>query len=343
MRLSTTISTLAAAAVFAPLALANSGGGDLVINEIRTDQPGGDVDEYFELRGTPGASLDGLTYVVIGDGTGGSGVIDGSGAIDLTGNVIPASGYFVAAESTFTLGVADFTASLGFENSDNVTHLLVEGFTGSPGDDLDTDDDGVLDVTPWTAIVDSVALREEVGGGELLYSPNICGPNGTFVPGHFYLESDGTDSLVHYAIGEFDTVTGVDTPGAANAPGSLLPQAFGGNMGMNLCAGAANAGNLYLTLLSVSGTAPGTPAGSFLLPLNFDALLTASLASAGSPPFINTLGFLDADGNAPFNEIAFPVLPAGFLGQTVNAASIVLNPANLEITFVSNAVGVTFD
>ena len=342
MRLRTTLTTLAAAAVATPLALANSGGGDIVINEIRTDQPGGDVDEYFELRGTPGASLDGLTYVVIGDGSGGSGVIDAGGAIDLSG-VIPASGYFVAAEASFTLGVADLTADLGFENSDNVTHLLVEGFTGSAGDDLDTDDDGVLDVTPWTAIVDSVALREEIGGGDLLYSPNICGPNGTFVPGHFYLESDGTDSLVHYAIGEFDTVTGVDTPGAANAAGSLLPQAFGGNMGMNLCAGPANGGNLYLTLLGVSGTAPGTPAGSFLLPLNFDALLSSSLASAGSPPFINTLGFLDANGDAPFNEIAFPVLPAGFVGLTVNAASIVLNPVNLEITFVSNAVGVSFD
>ena len=40
------------------------------INEIRIDQPGTDNDEYFELLGEPNASLDGLTYIVIGDGVG---------------------------------------------------------------------------------------------------------------------------------------------------------------------------------------------------------------------------------------------------------------------------------
>ena len=43
-------------------------------------------------------------------------------------------------------------------NSDNVTHLLVTDFVGNNGDDLDTDDDGVLDITPWNTIVDCVAL-----------------------------------------------------------------------------------------------------------------------------------------------------------------------------------------
>lgn len=59
--------------------------------------------------------------------------------IDLTGSAIPAGGFFVAAEPTFGLGTADFTTGLNFENSDNVTHLLVRGFTGSNGDDLDFD------------------------------------------------------------------------------------------------------------------------------------------------------------------------------------------------------------
>ena len=70
------------------------------INEIRIDQPSTDNDEYFELVGAPGAALDGLTYLVIGDGTGGSGVIEN--VTDLSGQAIPASGYFVAAESTFS-------------------------------------------------------------------------------------------------------------------------------------------------------------------------------------------------------------------------------------------------
>ena len=44
------------------------------LSEIRIDQPSTDSDEYFELAGTPGASLSGLTYLVIGDGSGGSGL-----------------------------------------------------------------------------------------------------------------------------------------------------------------------------------------------------------------------------------------------------------------------------
>jgi hypothetical protein len=140
---------------------------EVVINEIRIDQDGADDDEYFELSAEPGTSLDNLTYLVIGDGTGGSGVIEN--VTDLSGHVVDIPGYFIVAESTFTLGVPDMEASLNFENSDNVTHLLVYGFTGSNGDDLDTDDDGVLDVTPWSEVLDAVGLVETVGSGDQYY------------------------------------------------------------------------------------------------------------------------------------------------------------------------------
>lgn len=182
--------------------------GQVVINEIRIDQPSTDNDEYFELSGPSGASLDGLTYLVIGDGTGGSGVIEA--VVDLGGLTIPDCGFFVAAEDTFSLGTADLTANLNFENSDNVTHLLVEDFTGSNGDDLDTNDDGTLDITPWASIVDEVALIETVGSGELVYSAVQVGPDGTFVPGHVFRSVDGSGV---FNIGAFDPSGGDDTPG----------------------------------------------------------------------------------------------------------------------------------
>ncbi len=181
----------------------------VTISEIRIDQPGTDNDEYVELAGTPGTSLDGLTYIVIGDGAGGSGVIES--VTDLSGQVIPASGYFVVAESTFTLGTADLVATLNFENSDNVTHLLVQGFTGSNGQDLDTDDDGTLDTTPWTSAVDCIALIETVGSGDLVYCPTTVGPNGSYVPAHVLRCSGG------WEIGQYDPAAGDDTPGAPNA------------------------------------------------------------------------------------------------------------------------------
>ncbi len=186
------------------------------INEVRIDQPGTDNDEYFELIGPAGTPLDGLTYIVIGDGTGGSGVIEA--VVDLTGSVIPADGLFVAAEATFTLGAPDLVTSLNFENSDNVTHLLVDGFIGADGDDLDLDDDCILDVTPWTAIVDGVAFIEEPNpptSTACAYpsaTVEAVGPDGTFVPGLVLRCPDGTGS---FEIGAF-TLGLTDTPGALN-------------------------------------------------------------------------------------------------------------------------------
>jgi hypothetical protein len=63
----------------------------------------------------------------------------------------------VVAEPTFTLGVPNMVTSLNFENSDNVTHLLVQGFNGTLNQDLDLDNDGNLDIRPWQTIVDLIA------------------------------------------------------------------------------------------------------------------------------------------------------------------------------------------
>ncbi|MDY7025315.1 MAG: ExeM/NucH family extracellular endonuclease [Pseudomonadota bacterium] len=179
------------------------------ISEIRIDQPSSDNDEYFELSGFSSEDLSNYTYLVIGDGSGGSGVIEA--IINLQAQSIPADGYFLAAESTLTLGSADFVTTLNFENSDNVTHLLVEGFTGSDQQDLDTDDDGVLDITPWTTIIDSISLVETIGSGDQIYSSNQVGPDGSFVPAHsFYCDSG-------WQIGAFDPISGNDTPGQVNA------------------------------------------------------------------------------------------------------------------------------
>jgi hypothetical protein len=74
-------------------------GAAVAINEIRIDQPGADTDEYFELAGPPGASLDELTYLVIGNqarGGAGSGVIQTAVSLDghsLGGTALGDAGY----------------------------------------------------------------------------------------------------------------------------------------------------------------------------------------------------------------------------------------------------------
>jgi len=206
-------------AIFIPLVAIPSASAAVVINEIRIDQPDTDNDEYFELLGDPGASLDRLTYLVIGDGEGGSGVIEA--VVDLNGKNIPASGHFVTSEMSFSLGTPDLLAGLNFENSDNVTHLLVRDFNGAVRDDLDTDDDGVLDSTPWSEVLDAVALVETVGSGDLIYSETTIGPDGTFVPGHALRCPDGGG----WQVGGFTLGTD-DTPGAANCSGQAPVFAF---------------------------------------------------------------------------------------------------------------------
>jgi len=181
----------------------------LQINEIRIDQAGADDDEYFELAGDPMESLDGLTYLVIGDGASGSGTIEA--VISLDGYSIQADGFFAMGEASFTgaCGSIDATGNLNFENSDNVTHMLVDGFTGADGDDLDTDDDGTLDATPWASVLQSLSVIESPGSGDHYYGMEEVGPDGTFMPGHVLFCPAG------WLIGGYDICTH-DTPGEAN-------------------------------------------------------------------------------------------------------------------------------
>jgi len=183
---------------------------DVVMNETRLNQPGADDDEYVELVGDPGASLDGLTLIVIGDGAT-VGVIEE--AVSLDGMAITASGRFLIGEPTLTLATPDLAITLNFESSDQTTHLLVSGFTGLLEDDLDTDDNGVLDVEPWDAIVDCVAfVGEDPAAGDPVYCDTQVGPDGIYTPGHAYRCDDGVGS---WNVGTF-ALSVLDTPGAAN-------------------------------------------------------------------------------------------------------------------------------
>jgi hypothetical protein len=186
------------------------------LQEIRIDQLGADDDEYAEIHGYGSPTLDGLYYIVIGDGAGASGVVEN--VTNLSGIMIPASGTLLLAEDADTLGaVTDVIVSLNFENSDNVTHVLVMNYYGSNGDDLDIDDDGVLDVTPWTDIVDGVRIINDTLTGEHTYLDlEAIGPTADgFAPSHVYRY---TSACGNFAMGTFDPLDplAADTPGLEN-------------------------------------------------------------------------------------------------------------------------------
>lgn len=304
-------------------ALTSLASAQITINEIRIDQPSTDTDEFVELLGPPGMSLDGLSYVVIGDsGTGAqaNGRLDM--AFDLTGNSINANGFFTIAETNMTLsGTFDLIDDvLGFENGDNVTHLIVSDNTAAVGDDLDLDDDGILDLTPWTSILDCVALIEEANppsGTEFEYATSLgfptVGPNGAFVPAHVFL-CGGSD----WRIGTFD-LTGLETPGSDNfCPAPQVP----------FCDAVENSFSVdgsFLTLDSVSGGSIAANDSSLVIndtPSGQFGLFAQSLTEM-APIMASFGGNICLGGTV--QRINLPIMPAG-------------NTASYALDFVSGGV-----
>jgi hypothetical protein len=121
---------------------------DPLLNEFVFNHTGTDTSEYVEVAGDPETDYSSFAVLQIeGDGT-------GAGAVDSVHTVGTTN-----ADGYWTPGLL----SNVFENG-TVSLLLVEGFTGAAGDDLDTDDDGTLDSTPWSRIVDAVAVSD--GGAD---------------------------------------------------------------------------------------------------------------------------------------------------------------------------------
>ena len=154
-----------AGAVLLCLAAPRIATAQVYINEVRIDHPGAaagltDREEFVELVGPPGTSLDALSYVVIGDHLpegGNSGVIEK--VITLHDQVIGPGGRFVFAQHDFTPDNEDYTLTLDFEDGGTVTHLLVENLAGaSVGTEIDTQHDGYVDVEPWDRVLDVLAI-----------------------------------------------------------------------------------------------------------------------------------------------------------------------------------------
>lgn len=302
--------------------------GAVTINEIRIDQTGTDLDEYFELAGNPNESLTGLTYIVIGDATG-----DASGVIDaiysLTGLTILADGFLAVHDPEPTPALCSgydvVTANLNFENSDNNTHMLVTGFSGSANQDLDTNNDGVLDITPWTSIVDCVAI---VGTSGLpVYCATQVGPDGSFVPGHVFLCGN------QWVVGDFAACTN-DTPGAANTPqcGNLSPDVF--NLIYRPCAPTAGQ-QVTLDVAVTDANADVSTVRAFYklstsasfdsvnMVVDFDSLYTATLPGQANLSLVQFyVEARDANGNATRNPSSAPTFTRSYRVGIVTIASI---------------------
>jgi predicted extracellular nuclease len=134
---------------------------DPVINEFVANHTGSDTKAFIEVFGDPSTDYSSFTVLEI-EGDPGTSDPSQIGTIDavLPVGTTNAGGYWIDSED--------------MENG-TLTILLVENFSGSVGNDLDTDNDGTFDSTPWTRIVDDVAPTDG-GGSDVTYSSSVLGP-----------------------------------------------------------------------------------------------------------------------------------------------------------------------
>ncbi|MFQ5740323.1 MAG: hypothetical protein ACE5JX_15050 [Acidobacteriota bacterium] len=150
-----------------------------LINEFVANHSGSDTHEFVEILGDPDTDLSAFSVLQV-EGDSGFGTIDAVYAVGTTDG----AGFVL-------IGFLE----AGIENG-TMTLLLVENFSGAPGDDLDTDDDGVMDFMPFDRIVDDVAVSDG-GATDLTYSKVALGPGfdgSPDVPGGASRIPNGSDS-----------------------------------------------------------------------------------------------------------------------------------------------------
>jgi predicted extracellular nuclease len=184
------------------------------INEFVFNHVGTDTNEYVEVVGDANTDYSAYSILQIEGDTTGSGTVDSIFPVGTTNS----SGHW-------------YTGFLNgpLENG-TVTLLLVKDFTSSAGTDLDTNNDGAFDSTPWSALVDDVAVSD-AGAGDVAYSTTILAPGfggNPFTSGGASRIPDGadTDSVDDWVLNDFDLAgipgfTGTPVEGEAyNTPGA---------------------------------------------------------------------------------------------------------------------------
>ena len=156
------------------------------LNEVVIDHQGADNQEFVEVWGAISSTAY-TTYTVL--------VIDS--------NANPGQILLALPVGTTNGSGLWRSAALGAEAiaNDSKTILLVQTFSGSVGTDLDANDDGVFDSTPWATLKDAVAFSDGTGG-DLFYGAVTLGP--------------GFDGLAGMPGGASRVPQGVDTDSAAD-------------------------------------------------------------------------------------------------------------------------------
>ena len=153
----------------------------LVLNEVLFNVPdGGDNGfEFVEIRGNASESVSNVWLIEIDSNGGTNGAIlnavnlTSAGTVGTNGLLVvrdAATALVPAADPATTVLVSNFTPDL--ENN-TTTLALVTNFTGAIGNDLDTNNDGTIDVAlPWTTTLDALT-NQDSGGGDFPHADDL--------------------------------------------------------------------------------------------------------------------------------------------------------------------------
>ena len=193
------------------------GAPEPLINEFVFNHTGADTDEFVEIKGVPNTDLSTYTLLEIEGDSNAPGTIDEV----ITLGTTDSNGYWTTGFGANT-----------FENG-TLTLLLVKNFTGTLGADIDTNDDGIADITPWEAVVNAIGVTDG-GQGDLTYSSLTLAPffdGSTFTVGGASRIPDGTNTgdvtdwlrndfdgqgLPSFPLAEAENGEAINTPGAEN-------------------------------------------------------------------------------------------------------------------------------
>jgi len=190
---------------------AGSSGVGPVLNEVVVDNPEGDTCEYVEIAGEPGRDYSRFSILVL---EGDLGADPGSVDRVIVAGTASAEGLWVSE-----------LLSGAIENGSQ-TLLLVADTSAGIGDDLDTDDDGTLDLAPWSALVDAVAITDD-GISDVTYAGDAV-LSRTFDGGNSYVRGasripDGADSdQASDWVRNSPTADGLPCADGTAAPGEAL-------------------------------------------------------------------------------------------------------------------------
>lgn len=232
------------------------------LNEIYLSHTGDDDQEFIELVGPPGFSLQGwMVLVVEGEGAA-AGTLDR--AWDLTGLVVPSSSFFVLGDTAVVPKELDIGSSNVLENGTETFYLVQAADPSAILALLGTD----VSTGPFTTRIPSLSSVEDALGvidadwpalDTVFDFPTIVGPDGSSFPAGVYRGGDFPAPWCSTSFLDFDDVANADqprTPGASN--GACIPAGapvlFGGSLHTALGQAGVSTGGGHLTISNIGSS-----------------------------------------------------------------------------------------